>query len=119
MRPWAPTETSPLFFSSSLFSIRRTCAHVVAQTRTVPKRSEAALALEGGMMERKFAAEGSGTGGPSDSSSLRRGRSYLRGRKYLSALFFRIPSRHLLPLFVDLALRSPSRAKMLAATNSG
>ena len=46
-----PTETSPLFFSSSLFSLRRTCAHVVAQTRTVPKRSEAALALEGGMMK--------------------------------------------------------------------
>ena len=46
-----PTETSPLFFSSSLFSLRRTCAHVVAQTRTVPKRREAALALEGGMMK--------------------------------------------------------------------
>jgi hypothetical protein len=46
-----PTETSPLFFSSSLFSLRHTCAHVVAQTRTVPKRSEAALALEGGMMK--------------------------------------------------------------------
>ena len=46
-----PTETSPLFFSSSLFSLRRTCAHVVAQTRTVPKRTEAVLALEGGMMK--------------------------------------------------------------------
>ena len=46
-----PTETSPLFLSSSLFSLRHTCAHVAAQTRTVPKRSEAALALEGGMMK--------------------------------------------------------------------
>ena len=46
-----PTETSPLFFSSSLFSLRRTCAHAIAQTRTVPKRSEAALALEGCMMK--------------------------------------------------------------------
>ena len=46
-----PTETSPLFFSSSLFSLRRTCAHVVAQTRTVPKRSEAVLALEEAMMK--------------------------------------------------------------------
>jgi hypothetical protein len=46
-----PTETSPLFFSSSLFSLRHTCAHVVAQIRTVPKRSEAVLALEGGMMK--------------------------------------------------------------------
>ena len=40
-----------LFISSSLFSLRHTCAHVVAQTRTVPKRREAALALEGGMMK--------------------------------------------------------------------
>ena len=38
---------------------------------------------------------------------------------YLSSLFFRIPFRRLLPLFVDLAPRSPSRAKKLAATNSG
>ena len=51
MRPWEPTETSPLFFSSSLFSLRHTCVHFAAQTRTVPKRSEAALALEGGMMK--------------------------------------------------------------------
>ena len=75
----------------------------------------------GGHDERKFAAEGSGTGGLSSyySSFRQRGGSYLRGRKYLSALFFRIPFRRLLPLFVDLAPRSPSRAKKLAATNSG
>ena len=40
-----------IVFSSSLFFLRRTCAHVVAQTRTVPKRREAAPALEGGMMK--------------------------------------------------------------------
>ena len=65
--------------------------------------------------------EGSRTGVLSSyySSFRQRGGSYLRGRKYLSALFFRIPFRRLLPLFVDLAPRSPSRAKKLAATNSG
>jgi len=40
-----------IFFSSSLFSLRRTCVHVAAQTRTVPKRSEAALAFEEAMMK--------------------------------------------------------------------
>ena len=62
----------------------------------------------GGHDERKFAAEGSGTGGLSSyySSFRQRGGSYLRGRKYLSALFFRIPFRRLLPLFVVLTLRS-------------
>ena len=65
----------------------------------------------GGHDERKFAAEGSGTGGLSTyySSFRRRGGSYLRGRKYLSALFFRIPFRRLLPLFVVLTLRSNKR----------
>ena len=50
-RPWAPMETLQLFFSSSLFSLRRTCAHVVAQTRTAPKRRDAAPFLAGAMMK--------------------------------------------------------------------
>ena len=115
MRLWAPTETSPLFFSSSLFSLRRTCAHAVAQTRTVPKRTEAVLALEGGMMkgaERAFFLLIIPLFDKEEEATCVEESTCLLS-------FFEFPFRRLLPLFVDLAPRSPSRAKKLAATNSG
>ena len=47
----ADGDVAIVFFFLSLFSLRRPRAHVVAQTRTVPKRTEAVLTLEGGMIK--------------------------------------------------------------------
>ena len=106
MRQWADRDVAIVFFFLSVFSQAYLCPRRSAN-QDGAEEERSCPCPRGGHDERKFAAEGSGTGGLSSYySSFRRGRSYLRGRKYLSALFFRIPFRRLLPLFVVLTLRS-------------
>ena len=99
------------FFFLSVFSQAYLCPRRSAN-QDGAEEERSCPCPRGGHDERKSAAEGSRTGGLSSyySSFRRGGRSYLRGRKYLSALFFRIPSRRLLPLLVVLTLRSATIA---------
>ena len=111
MRPWADGDVAIVFFLLSVFSQAYLCPRR-STNQDGAEEERSCPCPRGGHDERKFAAEGSGTGGLSSyySSFRRGGRSYLRGRKYLSALFFRIPSRRLLPLLVVLTLRSATIA---------
>ena len=96
----ADGDVAIVFFFLSVFSQAYLCPrHSTNQDGAEEERS--CPCPRGGHDERKFAAEGSGTGGLSSSYSSfrRRGGSYLRGRKYLSALFFRIPFCCLFLLF--------------------